>query len=403
MKKYINILAYIYILMLIPQLLSSTVLNAAYLMPLYVICYGLSVSLLILYFVKYKVCAKKSDLKYTIIFLVILLTTFISDAVLNVKIAQNDFFDMIIKVINFTLLTCFIPIDNYSLEDYKPFFKMIYFIGIISGLYNFAVNINTILHFTSITNSYMVSLSSFFANRNTYGMFLFITIFCCKYLLKLTTVNKKSYYFGFLFLLINLLLTMSRGAILATTIFLLSDFLFNSSVSKKKVCRTIIIIVLIIFITAIYLKLNPNLLEIVQRLFIRKNVGTTGRNALWIKGFNIAKSYNLFNGVGFYTGIGFTNGDIQFHSFFIDTIVECGLFGLLFKTSIIIKTYVSLMKNTLNKSIRWFYKSGYMSLIFLCFFESVNFFSLGFTETQFTLFFLTIPIIMSKNVQKRRC
>lgn len=393
MKKYVKLLSCVYILMLLPQVLCSTIFNSSKLMPTYIACYSAATMLLSFYFIKNKVSARKKELKYIIIYFVILLLTFVSDSFFGVSIAQNDFFDMIVKIINMAFLMCFMPKDEYSLKDFKPLFLSIFIIGIISGIYNIVTNYSLILNFSRITNSYEVNFSSFFANRNTYGTFLFLTIFCT-FFLYLFDNKKKIYVLGLFFFGLNLLFTMSRGSILTTIIFGFSYYFYSSNQKKSQIIVYVILFTLLLGIGFIILKNNPRFSSFIMKYFVRADVGTSGRGDLWVKGMNIAFSHNIFNGVGFYTGIGMTNGDIQFHSFFVDTIVDSGLLGLFFKLFVLFKSYCyvkSYSKKNNNKNFYNYYKSAFVALVFLGIFESVNFFSLGFTETEFTLMFITIP------------
>ena len=404
MKKYLKLLSYIYLLMLMPQLLCSTVLSTGYLLPLYIICYSLSIIMLFIFINSNRVPAEKRIIKYAIIYFFILSLTFISDLFVGIDIVKNDLFDAIIKIVNIVFFMCVIPKLEIEPEDLKTFYSKIFIIGIISCFYNILINYRLILSFTSIVNSYEVNLSSFFANRNTYGMFLFISIFCGFYLVEYNKSNKK-YYLGIGLLLFNLLLTMSRGSIIATVLFIFFNNYFNSKSSLKKTLSFFVIILVVCFAGAIFLKYNPYYNEMISRLFIRSNLGATGRGDLWQAGYRIAKNANIFNGVGFYTGLSLTNGYNQFHSFFIDNLVDTGLIGLLFKSLILVRiyNYISRNKNKKLLFLKNIYKSGFIGLLFLCFFESVNFFSLGFSETQFTLFFITLPsliFIQGNSIQK---
>lgn len=392
MNSYLKLLLTSYILMLLPQVLTATVLGRGKITILYFACYLISSGLLLLYVFKRKVKVSKKDFLLFICYVIILSATFISNIFLNIDTQFNDFADFIIKILNILIYYCFVPKNEIIKdEDLKRFFSYIVLIGCLSCIYNIVVNFSVIKNFYKITNSYTVNLCGFFANRNTYGQFLFICILSNLYLLKNNDGEfDKKYVIVLFVLLINLIFTMSRGSLVATLI-LLYFYFYKSSKNKTKMVITTLLTILFICVIALS---NSKLLDFINNNFIRSSVGTTGRSSLWKIGLSTASS-NFLNGIGYYTALNLT-GRSQFHSFFVDTITESGIIGLLFKVGLIYSVYLKIRQANRQNESNYYYlmKSAFISLLFIAIIESINFFLLGFTENQITIFFVTLPLLL---------
>ena len=117
-------------------------------------------------------------------------------------------------------------------ENIIYFMKYMIIFAIIACLYNIVKNWTLILNLTNITSSYQVDLKSFFPNRNQFGMFLFIAIVANNYRTLVSKKNSAYYMVNFL-LIMNLMMTMSRGAILAVLIFYIILYIQHLKIKKK--------------------------------------------------------------------------------------------------------------------------------------------------------------------------
>src|SRR5690606_1234772 len=98
-------------------------------------------------------------------------------------------------------------------------------------------------------------------------------------------------------------------------------------------------------------------------------------------GVDIAKENGLLQG--------------QFHSFYIDVLVSGGIVELLFILITLIYVITKCMKHCPDSSFRNNYIAAILSIFVLAFFESIGFFSIGYVDTIYTIFFITIPLLMS--------
>lgn len=118
--------------------------------------------------------------------------------------------------------------EALSPKNVRLVLKVIVLLGIISCIYNIVINWSEMLKIFTITNSYQVRFQSFFDNRNKFGSFMFTSIFAQIMLFYLDKEKNKRKLFRFLACLIlfilNLLLTLSRGAILVSALFAFLTF-----------------------------------------------------------------------------------------------------------------------------------------------------------------------------------
>ena len=226
-------------------------------------------------------------------------------------------------------------------------------------------------------------------NRNTYAQFLFIMVISNFILINLENKN-KTYKLTLLILIINILLTMSRTTICALFIFFLVYYSKGIKSFKSRAFIIILSMIIIFFIMS-----NNNLISFISNNFIRAEVGDTNRSHYWRVGLDLISSHNFINGIGYYTALDMIKIN-QFHSFFIDTLIESGLMGLIFKILLIavifirVKKYLKIVRQDDYLSVIY---AAYFGLIFFCIFESMNFFLLGFTENQITIMFITLPML----------
>lgn len=287
-------------------------------------------------------------------------------------------------------------------EEFIDFMKKIVIIGIISCIYNVIANWNDIINIVNIKESYDVSISSFFPNRNQYAIFMLICIIANLYIIA-NKVSKKYIAIQILFI-ISIILTMSRNAILGLAIlygvYLCLNFKnINSKLTKKQKIIIVASVILFIIIATILLIKIPDLIENINKLFIRTYTVNTesGRLALWINGFNIFKD-NPILGVGRFTGVNINMNEYnspldQFHNIYVETLVSygiVGLMGLIYLFYIIIKKILNSKLGNAEKKIML---SSIIVFLAISCFETTTRFSIGYADTISMIYFFTIPLI----------
>jgi len=380
------------IVMFIPFFISFTLLETTnYLLPLVAFAYIIQTIIISRSYLRDKVYYKV--IIFTIIFMVIQLITIASNSLMGINTNYNDYINLIAKTVNYFFLFG-IMLNVKTTKEYIIYFmKYMIIFAIIACLYNIVTNWTLILNLINITSSYQVDLKSFFPNRNQFGMFLFIAIVANNYRTLVYKKNSTYYMVNFL-LIMNLLMTMSRGAILALLIFYI--ILFFQHLKNKK---TLISLIIILTTVVAVVFSNSQLRDFIIRNVVRADAGVAGRSDVWKMGINVYSKSNLLNGVGFHTGIDIAKAAgfrfDQFHNFFIDILVSGGFIELMFMVITILYVYRKVTKKCWDRNYKRIYKASMVAIIALGFVESVSFFSIGFVDSIYTIFFITIPILAS--------
>ena len=390
--RYINMMFYSVVLMLLPFILVQYTGDNSLLIPSMGFLFIISISLIIYYRFQVSIKINKNGLIYTLIYGSILLmplimNIFFANATNSLDIL-NGLASVLIFFIYFTL-----PLNIKISEQtiYKLHVKMIKF-ALLSCIYNIIVNLDDLLTINMLTNSYDAAFQSFFSNRNQYGAFLFIALTVLDILDK-TKISKKKVVLLYIILFINLLLTMSRGAILASLVYFSLSFL-----SKKKANKDWIFLCSFICIV-IFVFLNDSIRNIIKDYIIRPDHGSTGRSSLWSLGLQIYEENSLLFGTGGNTALdmakdmGMTRS--EFHSFYIEALLSSGIIGLLFIVFILFVIIKKHLNEISYKNKRIKLKLRIISFLCLGLVESVNVFSLGYVGIFFSVFIITLPLLMS--------
>lgn len=299
---------------------------------------------------------------------------------------------------------CYYKIESKDL--YSFLYKLVK-IGVISCIFNLLFNYKQILNLSALNNSYEAQFSSFFTNRNTFGILMLICIISNQYLIE-EKYNKKCIIFQLLFV-INIILTMARTSILGFLIFYIFYLFFSYIKHHKKItrnkflCMTIIFVVLIVCIFEVIT--TPVLFSRIDTLFLRTNSvkSGTGRTDVWKNGVNICLRYNPLFGVGRYKALELNetifNSDLPyFHSIYIEILATYGICGLIILIFGLKYLFKRIRKSKFKYSL--ITTSAMYSFLFISVFESTTRFSIGYADTISLIYFFSIPILIG-NVYDR--
>ena len=381
-KSFSLVLLVSFLAMVIPQILGY--LGAQVLV--YSICYSVSILSLLIYYFKYKTGIKRSGPVFLLLYIITLLLPLIFNSFTGICTVDNDYIDTAIKIISTVFLFMLVP-KQMKIKEYKLLFYGVSIFVVIACLFNIFINIGDMLSITSLDNSYMVSFASFFANRNTFAMYLFVGILVANLLIRLDPARKKLLVTIITLEFVNLLFTMSRGGLLAAVIVLFPS-LFEAG--KKHVKLVAFVVLTGLFILAS----NPNISSTFSRLVIRSDVGVSGRSELWNEGIEYSRNTNMITGTGYYTALN-TIGVNQLHSMYIDTLIDTGIIGIAIKIGFFLSSLLCIKRLKDENNTKWVYLRAYLAVLLLGIFESVNIFALGSTEMLYTIFFITIPQTLS--------
>lgn len=326
---------------------------------------------------------------------------FLTAQVVTVSLSMSnmikvDYFDFINVVVRFVSFIFFVSLPFYfkiSKTGLEKFMKYIVILGFIACIYNMINNFTGLRNILSINNPYAINFKSFFLGRNSFAQYLLFATIANTFLFfsRRSIFNWICY---FLFLL-NIFATLSRTVTASVSIFL---FIFFLLYFRKRILSRIVIIMAlgIIFLSVIS---NTVLTSFIKDMLIRSDSGTTGRSVIWEIARQMLNQNNWAFGVGYMTSssllqdMGYTS---QFHSFFVETLVGGGIFDLLLHLIIIvvaINKIIHIYKYDQTAGI--IFISAYIALVFYSFFESVSYFSIGYVDSMFRTFFITLPLLYS--------
>ena len=321
-------------------------------------------------------------------------------------ILVNDILNIFVVTLNIVLFLFVITKIDCSKDDFVLFMKRLVLLGLFTCAYNI-VNIDQIFSLFTIDNAYSVSISSIFPNRNMYGQFLLFCTFANMFLLNnVAPQNKKRLLIVQIVFVINIVLTLSRNALMGLVVFYISVLILNRSKIIKKLGKEKLVylakftvvsaIVAVVFLPLLF----PSLINSFSNLFLRFETIdlNSGRLYVWISGLTLAlKSpllgFGRFQGVNLFQTM-FDSSLNQFHNIWIETLVEFGLVGVF----LLILVLYFILKNLfhLDNSDRNVFLAGIFTFLFTSFFESLCRFSLGYVDFISLLMIFALPILFIK-------
>ena len=313
-----------------------------------------------------------------------------------------DFFNIACLFINILLLyICFTNL-KVSEELIFTFMKGIMFFGLISCLANFIIYYKEIFQ-TILGVNHKTYIKSFFANRNQFAFFLYISIIAN--IIILIKENKKIYKFILGFLIINLFFSMSRTGIAVTAVFFLLMFYFSNKISKKTkiIFLTLAIIFGIILLVGLYY-INPGLFEMLFRFSNVKNL--SGRTAIWENGVKLLMEspINIIFGVGRFQGNEVLHIKdrtfTQFHNIYLDFFIAGGFLEFIFIIYIFRNVIKKFNKSNIEEKYKKIYKIAFFTYFIYACFESIGRFSIGAVDALCLIFFISIPLLYSNSIKE---
>jgi len=317
-------------------------------------------------------------------------------SLMNGSINVYDFFYLFARIAALLILLIIPSGLTISKKGVNWFYRKFLLIVIIASFYNLIVNFQNILNIGSFTNVYQMNFSSFFLNRNSFAQFLWLGAISAAYLIE-SGEKKIVYWFSYILILINVLLTFSRTSI-ALVLFIGMVIILNTTKPFTKLIlsyATLIILSLFLSVGKINMIINS--------YFLRKSVGTSGRSELWYLGIDLISNLNVLFGLGYFSStqlvIDLGKDLKEFHSFYVETLVGGGIFDLILMIGLLFMVIHRLIR--IEKSKLILNLSVYFTLMVYCIFESASFFNMGYVPMLFTIFFITIPIIKTNSTGKR--
>ncbi len=317
-------------------------------------------------------------------------------------INSYDLINISVKIGSLILFVDTVTRKTVSREKLSKYAKCMMLLSIIACIYNLGINSYGIVKaLTTNGSAYAVNIKSFFLNRNQFGMFLVVSYVVTDY----AYVGKRSRTKSLvhIFQAANIVLTLSRGSVLAVVAYSIARQLFFIE-NRKKLWRFITMSICAGILTIMVIQ-TPQLNSFVTNKLLRIDAGDTGRTDVWLMGLQVFLN-NPIHGVGTYTGLNIAIAQgfkyEQFHNFFIDILVSGGIIELSITLFILTKIYKRCMRNLKGTEYIAIYQSSMIALLCMGCIESVSFFSMGYVDTLFTINFVTLPLLMANMTKTNR-
>ncbi len=386
----------VFLLILIAVLPVALIMTFSPPVPLFAgVALGYVVQLVVVVAVSLRLRAKPRD-PWVWIALLYGISQLVTLAVSNLRFGALEYMDLInavsksVGVLMFAGLAQAVATTNRGIE---VLLRGIVGLALVSVVVNLVLNIGELGSLSAEQSSYTVSFSSFFGNRNQYGSFLFLSIVAHALLLTLRGARWVT-PLVFAAQIASLILTMSRGALAATVVFFLAFTIFRFVKRPGHLVRLALLGLLAAGV--IY---YSGAVKAVNDLFVREDSGLSGRDELWSTGLHIWSTNDVLFGVGTFRGQQIAESlgmeFSEFHSFYVETLVSGGVveFGLLM--AIFAFVAFGIVPRTPESAVRHGLYAGGLAISALSMFESISFFTIGFVGTIFTVFVVTLPIMLA--------
>lgn len=314
-----------------------------------------------------------------------------------------DIVNILSVTINIFIFIICVSYSNVEKEDIQEFMKKMVLLGLVACLYNIIINGMQMLNIAKLTNSYIANFSSFFPNRNQFGSFI-VTILLANLYIK--QENKKNFYkLAEIIFIINLVLTMSRTAIIGMIFMYIIkfclDYFYIKKISKNRFIF-ITFMIMILIVVMIFVFTSERYIKLIDKLFIRsENIQTGyGRTTVWKNGIDMILNGNYLLGLGRFNAVNLNktvyNSHLEyFHSIYIETFVTYGIVGIIF----LFLLFKYIIKRISKSSLDRVYKNIFITYVgvfmIISIFETTTRFSIGYADIMNMIWFITVPIIVS--------
>lgn len=328
-----------------------------------------------------------------------------------------DIFNIGCTCINILLLYIAVYDLKISEEKFIGFFKGIFWIGIVAIIWNlflFNKEVLSELGFSNINTKriYMQNIKSFFANRNSFAFFLYISLVSSIFIMNFDN-TKKFYKYSILILLFGIWSTHSKtGFSLAIVLLELFILLNNDYKLKKKIIMFVVVAILGMLGMLNIMGYIPGNLNASRNGFDDDVISAedikrfSGRTAIWKAGIDILNMspLNYVFGVGRFNSTHVLEFEektfTQFHNVYLDILLTGGIIELVYIGFIYFIVIKKILKSDLKKIFKTIYLVMYLTYFGYIMLESCGRFSIGCVDTLCMIFFVTIPLLHANSVKE---
>lgn len=390
-------LAVVIVTSIIPVYSAIHLFNDKGILPFFVAISTLIIICIMIYqFLKIKsLSINKHYLLLTFVFTLILCVPLVNSALYLNSVHPLDLLSAPVKLIYFFIFFVLFSGSNKLKEDKHDFYFYFTIISTCILIGSLAFSMSQISIISSVTTSYELNIKGVFANRNQLGFFAFLTL--CSAFLTRSNIGVKWIIFLSALSVFAVFVSMSRGAIISSLIFLSITFFTSKTVTFKNKLYMVLAIAFISLLLVIifdgYIYFNR-----LNVLFIRTESGLSGRSEIWNIAFELLKDTNVLLGVGFYQSvemgksIGLSVG--EYHNAYLDLLFSGGIAELLF--TVISVIYINIIVYKKNRNFFRKHFSLSIAVLLLGMVESLSVFTPGFVGVIFSVFLFSAPMLIIK-------
>ncbi|MCE0485987.1 O-antigen ligase family protein [Ornithinimicrobium sediminis] len=303
----------------------------------------------------------------------------------------GDLVNVVAKPVNFLVLVALFQYTRPSPRQIRTLTSGFVVIVTIVAVYGLLTGLDSFFGLGIGTSSYAVSYSSFLANRNQFGMLLFLG-FGALLVTRAVRGHRKGDLVVGAVLVVSVALTMSRGSILAMLI------VAGVILAFKRLAVLVVFLVPTALLGVVLVWLQPSVRAYVLHFFVRPDVGLTGRDEIWAIGLGLFADRPLF-GYGFFNAVaraeesGMSQG--QFHSFWLDQVLDWGIVGTVLVVVIVARIWARAYTSSPRAVGQALVAVGAGAMA-LGTVESISLLSIGYVDFIWTLCLMTFPVLVSR-------
>ena len=209
------------------------------------------------------------------------------------NVFSNQLIGILIIVAMIYMFICVPRITmNIEIDNVVYFLDAFIILMLYATIYNAIKYSNAVFNFASVRNAYSDMMSSFFDNKQTFGMFVMMAMMCS--VLRYVMTLKKKYLMMFLLFAFHVVICLSRTAMVAAIVFL---FLVAVLLRQYKVFSWGI--VLGIIAAVVLMNVNSSLNHYISNVVLFGTDTTMGvRTSIWTEGLKALTGFQLWFGYG---------------------------------------------------------------------------------------------------------
>lgn len=389
-KPHTPPLGVVIVVMMLPLVWIFGLGNGGTLLPYVLGAYLCQVAVLIVYFLSSGARLPHSFAFAFVAFGIAQYASLTSGLIITHSMNPMDFANVLAKLLGFLLLVGLMSTVQLDWPVMSRLFRLIVLLALVASAFALIRTGGQVSQIFSLQSSYELSFRGFFGNRNQFGAYLFISIVA-----HFLILGRQRASFGSFVVLgvqfVALALTMSRGAMLATVVFVVA-----LAMMRRLLLTGLTLAAFGGVLVGGIVAVNSVWFAPIRRLLVREDAGISGRGELWARGWEVFSTSPVF-GVGAFRAVELAQAEgmaqSQFHSFYVETLAGGGIVELLVVGGLLIISFGRSVRASRICPEGRVYVAAFLGLFVLLAFESIGFLSMGYVDTIFTVMFISLPLM----------